>query len=265
MSCFARFVSISKAVLFVPVALLLACSLAMAGIFADYDFIDLKMTPAMREDCHIVRFPNGWRIRGVDVNGSRIEIDNANSDFEFRVEGPLETWFLVGAFQTWGRAANHYRVNLSDPAAPVLAAREQDWDAATPLPFVHKPVPPFDFYDKYPIKFNGFQFMRSGAHWSISPARLSPDSAWLILQSETNVTTSPYKYVYRVFFDVFNADTGRKAFTIEAKYQGVSVPDVCLRTTAWLTERYFIIALGKHRERCLVCDFGARRKQADKP
>jgi hypothetical protein len=33
-------------------------------------------------------------------------------------------------------------------------------------------------------------------------------------------------------------------------------PDIVFRRTGWVAERYFILALDDHRERCLVCDFG---------
>jgi hypothetical protein len=53
---------------------------------------------------------------------------------------------------------------------------------------------------------------------------------------------------------VFNAVSGKKLLTFDGKYSGNS-PEDLLKTTGWLTARYFIIPLGTHRERCLVCDF----------
>jgi hypothetical protein len=34
-----------------------------------------------------------------------------------------------------------------------------------------------------------------------------------------------------------------------------------LAKTGWVTERYFIVPLGKTIERCLVCDFGGRNRE----
>jgi hypothetical protein len=67
----------------------------------------------------------------------------------------------------------------------------------------------------------------------------------------------------KVFFDLFNADTGQKLFTIEGKLSSVNggQPDSdVLPKTAWVTERYFIVPLGKTIDRCLVCDFGGRNR-----
>ncbi len=66
----------------------------------------------------------------------------------------------------------------------------------------------------------------------------------------------------KLYFDVFNANTGRKVVTIVATYLDV-LPDTAVERTMWVTERYFIVPLGKHRERCLVCDFGRARRNED--
>jgi hypothetical protein len=59
----------------------------------------------------------------------------------------------------------------------------------------------------------------------------------------------------KLFWDVFNADTGIRLLTIVGTYLDTD-PGDALYMTAWVTERYFIVALGRHRERCLVCVFG---------
>ena len=69
-----------------------------------------------------------------------------------------------------------------------------------------------------------------------------------------------------VFYDVYSTVTGKKLFTIQGKLGGLGDdPQGCLRRTAWLTERYLIIPLGKHRERCVVCEFDARRERGGTP
>ena len=62
-----------------------------------------------------------------------------------------------------------------------------------------------------------------------------------------------------LFFDVYNADAGKKVVTIVATYLDV-LPDSAIDRAIWATERYFIVPLGEHRERCLVCDFGRARR-----
>jgi hypothetical protein len=209
---------------------------------ANADFIEVKLTPAIRESCHIVRFPNGWKLPRLDDGrqGLRIEqIDYNESDYEFRVEGLLGTRFLIGAFKPRlprrYDATNRYRVNLSDPTALVLAASGKDWEAAAVVPLARKSIMPplglpgYDWHD-YQAVFNGFKFTKSGYLWpttSMYASRLSPDSAWVVLQSKTSAKKSPYLSLYRMFFDVFNANTGRKALTIEGTYSGYDDPDGC--------------------------------------
>lgn len=249
----------------------LACSLAgdWFGVI-----LELKPTPALRKYCHVVRFPQGWKIQPFDDIGQRLTINLPVSDYEFRVKGLLNTWFLVGAFtpeiEHRYDATNHYRVNLSDPTAPVLPASAEDWKAATVVPLTRKFQDFGTLTNDQQLVFNGFRFPKSGAWWSTtSVSRLSPDSAWLVLQSVTDAGTSELtlRSTYKVFMDVFNAATGEKVLTMEGIYSDVGDdPYSGLSTTAWLTERYFIVPLGEHRERCLVCEFGAYdRRQVAKP
>jgi hypothetical protein len=244
---------------------LLPCSLAQE------DFIDLKLPPPAKEYCHLVRFSQGWKAEHFDDPPAYPGIDYYYSDYEFRVEGLLGTRFLVGAFTPNSNrrvnSTNHYRVNLSDPRAQVRSAGKSDWDAATVLPLTRKSISPK--LVGYQPSFAPFQrYTMSGAQPSYpgSDSRLSPDSAWLVLQSVTPGTVRSLVSHDAVFFDVFNTATGKKVFTIQASYSGLgNDPYGCLERTAWLTERYFIIPLGKHRERCVVCEFAARREPGGKP
>lgn len=123
-------------------------------------------------------------------------IDCASSDYEFRVEGVLGTRFLAGAFAPEGRhrydSTNRYRVDLSDSTAPLLRASEDDWKAAAVVPLVRKSI--FIVYGGHPPEyavFDGRQYSKSGTRWlyPYTASRLSPDSAWLVLQSETKVNS----------------------------------------------------------------------------
>lgn len=249
----------------------LSCSLSAAGTG---DSIEVKLTPALLKFCHVVRFPQGWKIQRRDDLGQRLAIGLNHSDYEFRLEGTLSTWFLVGAFRPEIEhrydATNRYRVNLSDPTAPVLRVSTKDWNTATVLPLVRKFQAFGPLTNEQQVVFNKFRFTKSGVRWS-SPSgvsRLSPDSAWLVLQSLTDAGTSKLtqRSLYKVFLDVFNADTGEKLLTIEGTYSGYDHdPGGSLATTAWLTERYFIVPLGEHRERCLVCEFAAHSRQGAQP
>lgn len=190
------------------------------------DIIEVTMPPELQKFCHIVRFPQGWKIKPIDDVGQRLTIGLSASDYEFRVEGLLSTSFLVGAFRPEIEhrydATNHYRVNLSDAMAPVIPASGKDWDAATVLPLVRKYQEFGTLANDQPVVFNGFPLAKSGAWWSTpgSISRLSPDSAWMVLQSVTDAGTSKLtqRSLYKVFLDVFNADTGGKTIGIEGSY-----------------------------------------------
>jgi hypothetical protein len=117
--------------------------------------------------------------------------------------------------------------------------------------------------EERPFEFHGSQFAKSGAIWAQTfrgAALLSPDQAWLVLQSRERKNPSG---AVKVFFDVFNAETGKKVVMIEGNYSSINNgddPDGVLAKAGWLTERYFIVPLGKTIERCLVCDFGGRNR-----
>jgi hypothetical protein len=203
--------------------------------------------------------------------GQHLTIDLPYADYEFRVEGTLSTWFLVGTYTPHVEhrydATNRYRVNLSDATAPVLPATADDWSAATVVPLSRKSIFPAvgTLAQDQDVVFNGFRFPKSGSHWPGQQydvaSRLSPDSALVVLQSVTDAGSSEQskRGLNKVFLDVFNADTGNKVVTIDAIYSSYfDDPGGTLRKTAWLTERYFIVPLGEHRERFVVCEFPPR-------
>ena len=159
---------------------------------------------------------------------------------------------------------NQYQIDLSDATAPALAASRKAWDAAAVVPLSRKSsLIRSEPTEGKPFEFHGFQFAKRGAIWAQSyrgAILLSPDQAWLVLQS----TTSGTKYgSAKVYFDFFNADAGQKMFTIEGTFSSINggEPDSgVLAKTGWVTERYFIVPLGKTIARCLVCDFGGRQR-----
>jgi hypothetical protein len=244
-------------------ALLLCCTKA----WAQFDSLDVTLISEAREYCHVLRFPQGWSFPGVDQRThQRLFFGTEYSDYEFRVEGVLSTTFLVAGFTEFvgnnNYTLNRYKVDLAAPPVPVLEASRKAWDDAAVVPFTRKSAfPPTGGVpnDKL-LQFHGFQFNRTGAVWgqpSNYATRLSPDQAWLVLQSRAiNSERGPTQ----LFFDFFNADTGQKLFTLQGSYSSLNNndPDGVLAKTGWVTERFFIIPLGKKRDRCLVCDFGKR-------
>jgi len=241
-------------------------------VWAQFDDLEVTLPPVSRTFCHVVHFPQGWIFPRFDKEvGQRLFFGSPSSDYEFRAEGVLSTKFLVRGFTEFvGRnyyTNNQYEVDLADPTVPVLAVGRKAWEAGAVVPLTRKSAfPPIGTVpNERRLAFHGFQFNRTGDIWaqpSDYATRLSPDQAWLILQSSTTGTKyNPDK----VFLDFFSADSGQRLFIIEGTFSSLHngvYPDEVLAQTAWLTERYFIVPLGKTIERCLVCDFG-RARHAD--
>ncbi len=240
--------------------------------------IEIKMTPATLERCHFLRFPQGWKVPVIMYES--LLYYGYDSKYEFRVAGLLGTKFLIaGLILPENKyTTNKYEVDLSDPKSPVLAAEDRVWDSATKIPVSQESTVEAagTLYPKDQIQYKGKTFSKTGYQWDTPGAyadRLSPDQAWLVLQSwtgsvdkgaEMHVFNWGWRYHGQVFFDVFNAETGKKVLTIEGSYSNFD-PDSTLAQTFWLTERYFIVPIGEHRERCLVCEFAAHNlKQGEK-
>src|ERR1700687_542566 len=84
-------------------ASLLACTSFMVGTGSARDAVEVNLNAAVREYCHLVRFPSGWRLSGFSPNlGLR-------DDYEFRVSGPLGTRFLVRGVEELVR--EHFAIN----------------------------------------------------------------------------------------------------------------------------------------------------------
>jgi hypothetical protein len=242
--------------------------------WAQFDDLEVSLTSAARSYCHVVRFPYGWSTQHFDAKAPQhLFFGSPESDYEFRVSGVLSTKFLVTAFTefvgTNYYTNNRYEVDLADATAPVTAAGSNAWDAAAVVP-IHRnsAFPPgTTIPSEKRLQFHGFQFNRTGDIWAQPSAYgslLSPDQVWLVLQSTTPGTKQGST---RVFFDFFNGDTAQKLFAIEGTFSSVNggEPDSgVLGKTGWITERYFIVPLGKTIDRCLVCDFGRRADKGRK-
>jgi hypothetical protein len=117
------------------------------------------------------------------ANDYPLQIDDLDSDYEFRVEGALSTWFLVGTFSSGYTnserfdAKNRYRINLSDPTAPVVAASEEDWNSAAVVPLIRKSIfPPYPaaLGPDFRIAFNGFEFKKERRAFADIRLRFAP-------------------------------------------------------------------------------------------
>jgi hypothetical protein len=151
--------------------------------------IEVKVTATMREYCHIVQFPQGWTSPRYNERGTYYG-DNI-TDYEFRVTGVLGTRFLVAGRVDFGSESqdwrlyttNKYELDLADPKAPVRAASNEAWKSATIITLVRKPPFVVAGGREKPIEFHGFVFTKSGQRWAGPDSLLSPDQAWLVVQS----------------------------------------------------------------------------------
>jgi hypothetical protein len=224
--------------------------------------IQIKMTPLTQRYCHLIQFPRGWEFSGLVRPGDGpINFDD-DADYEFRTDPRQGSHFLIGASITAAsgrsKTTNWYSADFANPQPAARSVSREAWEAAALAPLTRRSTfSKFDDLEQDRAEFHGHLLARSGAHW-FGPlelvSRISPDSGWLALQSWTEVDG---KQGMTIFVDVFDVG-GKKVMTIEGSYSGRDYPRAYLGQTAWLTERYFIMPLGERRERCLICEFGAR-------
>lgn len=166
------------------------------------DCIDIKIAPTMKEYCHIIRFPDGWKVQGGPGSVSNYEYYD---QFEFRASSLPMTRFLVGGVLSIEKryTINKYDVDLSDAKAPVSSATDQAWDSASRVSTKQRSavVRPDLPQPTQALEYHGTQFTKTGAFWSVEGGRLSPDGAWLVLQSWTGSAESGFRHrrVRKVF------------------------------------------------------------------
>jgi hypothetical protein len=261
---------------------LAAAMLAAPGMSRAADAVEVDLNAAAREYCHVLRFPSSWQMPNrVDDAGqifARYGLDTG--DYEFRVPGLQGTKFLVRGVERI-LSKNYYSIglyeaDLSDATAVAKPATEEEWKSATvvvspsDVPRSANGARVTDRQSKY-AELEGRRFMRSGDAWG--SARLSPGRAVLVVESWSGTLTrcggsdvpggiTPCIDLIgsrgKLFFDVYNTDTGKKAITLTAKFSHI-LPAYDFEKTGWVTERYFIIPLDDKLERCLICEFGRAR------
>jgi len=242
------------------------------------DAVQVDLNAAARQYCHILNFPGGWQLpRSIRVMGEEVLTRKFSllDDYEFRVPGLQGTKFLVRGVQEIADryyTTNLYQTDLSDVIVVPQSAGEAVWQAATTvntrLNNGGASVP--GSRSRY-VEFQGLRFPRTGDAWN--GVRISPDRSLLIVQSWSgHLGRCPGANVPfgalpcqdlgdatsgKLFFDVYNGDTGSKLITLTAVFSEY-LPEQ-LGKTRWITERYFILPLDEALERCLVCEFGRAR------
>jgi len=250
-------------------AFLLLWVLAVPEMGFARDPVSINLNAAARESCHIITFPQGWRLQYVASKSPFPNFRYAEGDYEFRM---LASGFLVRALvRDLGKpiyADNLYQVDLSNPSAIARPATEEAWNSAMALPLGFQGRA--EELTKY-IKSLEFRFKYSGKKWG--GWRLFPDRSLLIQHGWDGKLVSngvgangelpgiPLGFGRnhgKLFFDVFNATTGTKLITVTASFVDIQ-PEEAFAKTAWVTARYFVVPLADTRERCLVCEFGRNR------
>ena len=186
--------------------------------------------------------------------------------------GLLRTKFLVRCVSlTYYYSTNLYKVDLSDSKAVAQPATEEEWDSATPIAVSRDTSTSgariVGRRSKY-AESQGLQFVRTGDSWGST--QLSPDRTLLIVESWSGRLSPagsdvPGDFSFhfgrtrgKLFFDVYNTDTGKKLITITTSFFTI-YPEEIFAHTGWVTQRYFVVPLSERRERCLVCEFGKKR------
>lgn len=260
----------------------LVCAVLLFVGHANADnILKVNLDAAVREYCHVLRFPEGWRMPKFLPNGDGtlrvVPAFDLSGDSEFRVVGLLGTKFLVRGVEAFGDkdyTPNIYEVDLYNPKAVAQLAREETWNSAAAIPLTRgafgADVQIPNRNPKY-VEFHGRRFASAGENWA--GTLISLDRAVLVLQSWSGTLGPsggsdvpgdfPISLKFgrahgKLFFDGYNTDTGKKLITVTASF-GTVLPDEVFGKTGWVTERYFIVPLDERRERCLICDFGRTR------
>lgn len=237
--------------------------------------VKFEMTPAVKEHCHMFRFPQ-W-------TGTRPEISNVpnrlyfNDQMEFRVPGILGTRFLVaGTQQITGDGlaytSEKYLLDFAFPGTPAQLVSDAVWNAAVPLTVARYQAYRLLFHlldhweQSSEVVLNGKRFAKSGQYWQFwdDSFRLSPGRTALAILSFTGTRPAndgnlldmfiARRFHGHAFIDIYNVKSGKKMLLLEGPY--LADPEEILLTTDWITDRYFVVPLGVHNERCLICDFG---------
>jgi hypothetical protein len=154
-----------------------AVALLVTAVPATADHLDVKIAPGMREYCHIVRFPQVWKV----PPGPGLNYLSYADEYEFRVSGMAGAKFLVAGvdFVYKRYTINKYEVDLSDTKAPVLSAPEQAWESATRVSTKQQSaiVRPDLLQSNQAMEYRGVRFKKSGESWSLDGGRMSADHA----------------------------------------------------------------------------------------
>ncbi len=224
----------------------------------------LAKVVAGAEHCREVHFPGGWRPTK-SMKKAYVDHFLFGYPYEFRkaAVGPQE--YLVAAVDQIGSHRDYspdkFWINLR--SGKVRSATQTEWESGQLVPqSSHIKGRSYEPKTEEGVLLEGKLFRKSGPQWPIpgEHARVSPDEKWLAVQSwegqdyRNGDIFAPRGKPGKFFIDLYEVSSDRRLVAVEGEHRGSLRADVPLTVTFWLESRYFIVPLGSHLERMLVCE-----------
>lgn len=214
------------------------------------------------ERCRDLHFPGGWQ-RTSAMRKAQMDHFLYGWDYEFRKTVAVTQEYLVAAVDGFAKdySGNKFWVNLR--SGQVRSATDSEWKEGMVVPrgrLVKGPL--FEPKTEEGVLFVGKLFRKSGPQWPLpgEQVRISTDEKWIAVQSwegrdyHNGDIIAPRGGYGKFFIDLYDVASGRRFAAIEGTERGSLTADEPLGFTFWLESRYFIVQLGSHLERMLVCE-----------
>jgi hypothetical protein len=221
------------------------------------------------DHCREIHFPGAWK----PTKGNHFARFDFGSPYEFKKTAAITQEYLIaavdGGFLHPPRdySPNKFWVNLE--SGKVRRATEAEWDSGVLVRQSFPAKGPFfetetekGTHSQDGVLFKGKLFRKSGPQWSLSAedGRISPDGKWIAVQSwegrdyHNGDIIAPLGGPGKFFIDLYDVSSGRRFAQVDGAVRGTLCADGILDLTFWLESRYFIVQLGSHLERMLVCE-----------
>jgi hypothetical protein len=223
------------------------------------------------EHCHAVQFPGGWPPTK-QMKKAHQDHFIFGSPYEFRKNAGTSQEYLVAAVDGGSHPPRNYSPNkywVDLRSGRVRAATQAEWDSGVLVrqsfrgrgPY-WEPGPANGVPSGDAILFQGKLFRKSGPQWSPSAehARVSPDGNWIAVQSwegkdyANGDIVAPRGGHGKFFIDLYQVSSAQRFVSIAGEEHDTLRADEPLIGTFWLQSRYFIVQLGSHLEKMLVCE-----------
>jgi hypothetical protein len=225
------------------------------------------------EYCHAVQFPGGWH-RTKGMKEALTDHFLFGWPYEFRRTSSSGQEYLVAAVDDQLSNPRDYSPNkfwMNLRTGRVRTAAQAEWDSGVLVrqsfrgrgPY-WEPEPENGVRSGDAVLLRGKLFRKSGSQWPLSAehARVSPDGNWIAVQSwegknyaNGNIPLlGPHGGSGKFFVDLYGVSSGRRFASIDGEEHDTLEADEPLGLTFWLESHNFILKLGSHLERMLVCE-----------